>query len=65
LLLSLIEIKSQFKGEEMNLSQLKPGETAKITRISIKGELKRRLKDMGVTKGELVKVEKVAPLETR
>lgn len=46
----------------MKLSMLKPGETGKITKIEVKGPLKRRLMDMGVLVGEMVKVEKVAPL---
>ena len=47
----------------MNLSMLKPGEQGRITRLeSAIGPLRRRLMDMGVLPGELVKVEKVAPL---
>lgn len=47
----------------MNLSILKPGEQGRITRLdSAIGPLRRRLMDMGVLPGELVKVEKIAPL---
>jgi ferrous iron transport protein A len=46
----------------MNLSKMKPGESACITKIGVSGPLKRRLMDMGVLVGEKVKVEKVAPL---
>jgi ferrous iron transport protein A len=46
----------------MNLSMLKPGQTAKITAIGAIGPLKRRLMDMGVLVGESIKVVKVAPL---
>lgn len=46
----------------MKLSMLKPGEAGKITSIGAIGPLKRRLMDMGVLVGEIVKVEKVAPL---
>lgn len=46
----------------MNLSMLKPGESAKIVRIGSVGILKRRLMDMGIVIGEIVKIEKVAPL---
>lgn len=46
----------------MNLAQLRPGETGKITKIGAVGPLKRRLMDMGVLVGEEVRVEKVAPL---
>lgn len=46
----------------MNLAQLKPGESGKITALGAIGPLKRRLMDMGVLIGETVKVVKVAPL---
>jgi ferrous iron transport protein A len=46
----------------MNLADLKPGEKGKITAIGSVGPLKRRLLDMGVLVGEMVKVQKVAPM---
>jgi ferrous iron transport protein A len=47
----------------MNLSNLKPGEQGCIIRLdSAIGPIRRRLMDMGVIPGELVKVEKVAPM---
>jgi ferrous iron transport protein A len=46
----------------MNLAKLKPGESGKITAIGAIGPLRRRLMDMGVLVGEVVKVIKVAPL---
>jgi ferrous iron transport protein A len=46
----------------MNLAGLKPGQKGKITAIGSVGPLKRRLLDMGVLVGEMVKVEKVAPM---
>jgi ferrous iron transport protein A len=46
----------------MNLAELKPGEQGKITQIGAIGPMKRRLMDMGVLVGEMVKVEKIAPL---
>lgn len=47
----------------MNLSELKPGQQGTITKLcnSI-GPVRRRLMDMGVISGELVKVEKIAPM---
>jgi len=44
------------------LNELKPGETAKIVRLAGVGAVKRRIMDMGLTKGTDVKVTKVAPL---
>ena len=46
----------------MNLAQLKQGQGAFIQKVQAAGPLKRRLKDMGMVKGEWVEVEKVAPL---
>ncbi|MBE0569419.1 MAG: ferrous iron transport protein A [Deltaproteobacteria bacterium] len=46
----------------MNLAMLKPGEKGRIVWIGAVGPLKRRLMDMGVLVGEVIRVEKVAPL---
>ncbi|MGL6114190.1 FeoA family protein [Cetobacterium sp. SF1] len=46
----------------MKLSELQRGETAKIIKIGKIGELKKRLVDMGVTAGEIIKLERNAPL---
>lgn len=47
----------------MNLSNLRTGEQGRITRLeSTIGPIRRRLMDMGVIPGELVKVGKVAPM---
>jgi ferrous iron transport protein A len=44
------------------LKTTKCGETVTITRLDGEGALKRRLMDMGLTKGVSVYVRKVAPL---
>lgn len=47
----------------MNLGNLKPGEQGRIVRLdSSIGPIRRRLMDMGVIPGELVRVEKIAPM---
>jgi ferrous iron transport protein A len=46
----------------MTLDQLKPGETATVAALRGEGAVKRRIMDMGITKGVLVAVRKVAPL---
>lgn len=46
----------------MNLAKLLPGSRGRITGIGAIGPLKRRLMDMGVLVGEVVQVEKIAPL---
>ncbi|WP_296078732.1 FeoA family protein [uncultured Eubacterium sp.] len=44
------------------LKDVKIGETVKVVRIHGEGALKRRIMDMGITKGVEVYVRKVAPL---
>ncbi|MCI5846345.1 MAG: FeoA family protein [Candidatus Limiplasma sp.] len=44
------------------LRDVQIGETAVITRLHGEGALKRRIMDMGLTKGTQVYVRKVAPL---
>lgn len=44
------------------LKDMRPGESAKIVEINAQGALKRRLMDMGLTRGSLVTFRKAAPL---
>ncbi len=44
------------------LRDLRVGETAKVVRLHGEGPVKRRIMDMGITKGVDVYVRKVAPL---
>lgn len=46
----------------MKLCDLQRGEKARIIKIGRLGELKKRLVDMGVTAGEIIKLERKAPL---
>ncbi|MCQ2587066.1 MAG: ferrous iron transport protein A [Treponema sp.] len=46
----------------MTLKEVKPGTTVKVAKISGEGAIKRRIMDMGLTKGVEVFVRKVAPL---
>ena len=46
----------------MTLRELKPGQQGKVTSIGNSGSMKRRIMDMGVTPGVVVKVVKVALL---
>ena len=47
---------------EKSLNLLKPGQQATITRITGEGVVRRRLMDMGVTRGTQILIRKVAPL---
>ena len=44
------------------LRQAKVGQTVKVVRLHGEGAVKRRIMDMGITKGVEVYVRKVAPL---
>ena len=45
-----------------NLKEAKIGETVRVVKIHGEGAIKRRIMDMGLTKGVEVYVRKVAPL---
>jgi ferrous iron transport protein A len=44
------------------LREVKVGETVKVTKLNGEGAIKRRIMDMGITKGVEIYVRKVAPL---
>ena len=44
------------------LKQAKCGETVSVAKLAGEGALKRRIMDMGITKGTQIYVRKVAPL---
>ena len=52
------------KKEKMmkTLKEIRPGQTVKVEKLHGEGPLKRRIMDMGITKGVEVHVRKVAPL---
>ena len=45
-----------------NLKEVPVGKTAKVVKIHGEGAVKRRIMDMGITKGIEIYVRKVAPL---
>ena len=44
------------------LRQIKRGETVKVVRLTGEGAVRRRIMDMGITKGVEIYIRKVAPL---
>ena len=46
----------------MTLEEVKIGQTVRIARLRGEGAVKRRIMDMGLTKGTEVTVRKIAPL---
>jgi len=57
--------KSQ-EGDKANmilpLKDLKPGQKGRITKVKARGQTNKRIAEMGVTRGVLIEVERVAPL---
>jgi len=55
--------KGQSHMDALTLDRMKPGQRAKILKVrAASGATNRRLVDMGVTRGTIVEVERVAPL---
>ena len=46
----------------MTLRETKTGQTVKVVKLNSEGAVKRRIMDMGITKGVEIYVRKVAPL---
>lgn len=46
----------------MNLNDIEVGGTCTVERLNDSGEIRRRIMDMGITKGTQVSVERIAPL---
>lgn len=44
------------------LRDVKIGETVRVAKLHGEGAIKRRIMDMGITKGTEIKLEKLAPL---
>ena len=49
----------------MTLKEAAVGQTVKVKKLTGEGPVKRRIMDMGITKGVDIFVRKVAPLEIR
>ena len=46
----------------MTLKEAKVGQTVKVVKLTGTGPVKRRIMDMGITKGQQIHVRRVAPL---
>ena len=46
----------------MTLKEVKPGQTVKVEKINGTGAIRRRIMDLGITRGAQIYVRKVAPL---
>ena len=63
LLLNSLNNQKLRKGEcIMTLRDAKVGETVKVVKLHGEGAVKRRIMDMGITKGVEIYIRKVAPL---
>lgn len=61
---SACSVKSAREGAVLakTLRETKKGETVKVVKLNGAGALKRRIMDMGITKGSELYIRKVAPL---
>lgn len=55
-------IENEGEEEVLTLNDLKVGETAVVTKLHGQGAVRRRIMDMGITKGVPVRITKFAPL---
>ena len=46
----------------MNLREARVGQTVRVLKLNGEGPVKRRIMDMGITRGQIIYVRKVAPL---
>ena len=46
----------------MNLREVQVGQSAKVIKVHGEGAVRRRIMDMGITRGQTIRVVKVAPL---
>lgn len=53
---------SNKETHKMTLREIKVGKTVKVVKLCGEGPLKRRIMDMGITKGVEIYVRKLAPL---
>ena len=56
------KVKKVLAADGLTLADLERGVPAEIVKVGAKGEIKRRLLEMGVVRGSRVVVERVAPL---
>lgn len=52
----------EMENESLPLSALKVGESGRIIKLNLKGTTRQRFMAMGLVRGEVVRVERVAPL---
>lgn len=59
----MIRLRRKIGGETMKtLKDVKIGQTVQVVKLHGEGAIKRRIMDMGITKGVEVNIRKVAPL---
>ena len=55
-------MREEGKGKMKTLKEISCGQTVKVLKLTGEGPVKRRIMDMGITKGVEVHIRKVAPL---
>ena len=60
--IDILDTTTMTDNTSVPLSQLKPGQRATVVKVAGNGPVRRRYLEMGFVKGEIIKVERVAPL---
>ena len=47
--------------KSVRLSDLKPDDKCRVLKVDASGSIKRRIQDMGIVKGTVIEIERVAP----
>ena len=55
-------MRGEGKGKMKTLKEISCGQTVKVLKLTGEGPVKRRIMDMGITKGAEIFIRKVAPL---
>jgi Fe2+ transport system protein FeoA len=56
------DVSYMIDSDAVPLSQILPGQQASVVKVTGNGPVRRRYLEMGFVKGEIIKVERVAPL---
>lgn len=56
------DVETMTQNQEIQLSDLLPGQEARVVRVGAQGAIRQRLIEMGFIKGAHLRVERLAPL---
>jgi len=56
------DVETMTQNQEIKLSELLPGQEARVVRVGAQGAIRQRLIEMGFIKGAHLRLERLAPL---